>query len=157
MTDPLLQLQVLLRSEVALVRLQARRAAAQTKVLAAAYAFAFLALIMLNLAAYQQLAPGLGFTGAALLVAAVDLVIALLFAAASRNAGPGPEEEKAVNEVRDMAYRELSAAVEDVRTDMTRITEDVRRIRSNFGRVGEGLAPVVGLLAGAIKKGRKKS
>ena len=164
MTDPIMKLQILARSEMALLRIQARRNAARTVLFAVALVFVLLALGMLNFAGYQALAVTHGPAIAAMFVALADGVIALIIVFISRSAGPNTEQEKMVRDIRDLAYNELSADFDEVKEKVTQVTDDVRRIRSGLSAVAGGssnnlansLAPILGLLIGAIKKSRSK-
>lgn len=164
MTDPILKLQILARSEMALFRIQARRNAARAVLLAVALVFVLLALGMLNFAGYQALAVNQGSAIAAMLVALADGVIAIIVIVIARSAGPNVEQEKMVRDIRDLAYNELSADFDEVKEKVTQVTEDVRRIRSGFsavtggtsGNMANSLAPILSLLIGALKKSRNK-
>ena len=163
MTDPILKLQILARSEITLLRLQARRSMARTELFIVALVFALLALGMLNFAAYQALAAKQGPAFAALMVALADGLLAVVLVVVSRVAGPNADQEKMVRDIRDLVYNELNADFEDAKARVTQVTEDVRRIRSGFssftsgsGELANTLSPILGLLIGAIKKSRKK-
>lgn len=164
MTDPIMKLQILARSEMALLRIQARRNATRTVLLVVALVFVLLALGMLNFAGYQALAVSQGPAIAAMLVALADGVIALIVVLLSRSTGPNTEQEKMVRDIRDLAYNELSADFNEVKDKVVQVTDDVRRIRSGLSGVTSGsyaglannLAPILGLLIGAIKKSRSK-
>jgi len=167
MTNFFLKLQILVRAEMALLRIQARRTATRSAMFAVALVFSLLALGMLNFAGYQALVVSQGPSIAALLVALVDGVIALIVVAASRHAGPGEEQDKMIRDISDLAYKELSADVDEVKAGLTEVTDDVRRIRDGFTAFTSGssglasglarnLAPILSLLISAVKKGRKK-
>lgn len=164
MNNLILKLHVLARSEIALLRIQARRISTRTALFVVALVFALLALGMLNFAAYQALAVNQGPAIGAMLVALVDGVLALLVIVIARGAGPGTEQEKMVRDLRDLAYNELSTDLDGVKEKVTQVTDDVRRIRSGFsaitggssGSLANNLAPILRLLIGAIKKGRNK-
>jgi len=75
-----------------------------------------LGIAMLNVAGFFALRPAWEASGAALIVASIDLVVALALAAYGRTIKPGPEMEM-LTEVRDMALEELesgAAEFEDV-------------------------------------------
>jgi hypothetical protein len=163
MSDPVLKLKILAHSEITLFRLQARRNATRMGLLVVALVFALLALAMLNFAAYQALAVKKGPAFAALMVALADVLLALILVAVSRGAGTSAEQEKLVRDIRDLAYKELSADVDEVKAGVAQVTEDVQRIRSGFSAFKSGsggltgnLSPIVSLLVGAVKKSRKK-
>jgi len=159
MADPVLKLKILARSEMTLLRLQARRNAVRTELFLLALIFALLALGMLNFAGYQALSVKIGPAFAALLVALANGFLALVLVAVSRTAGQGAEQEKMVRDIRDMAYSELSADFDEVKAGVAQVTEDLGRIRSGFSAVTGGsgglagnLSPVLSLLIGAVKK-----
>ena len=163
MTDPILKLHILARSEMALLRYHARRNATRTAMFAVALVFALLAVGMLNFAGYQALAIKYGPATAATLVALVDGVLALIVVFVSRGAGSNAEQEKMIRDIRDLAYNELNADFDEVKEKVTQVTDDVRRIRSGFstitagsGNLANNLGPILGLLIGAIKKSRNK-
>lgn len=163
MADPILKLQILARSEIALFRLQAKRNAVRTASFVVALVFVMLALAMLNFAGYQALVETRSPAIAALLVAVVDIVIAVIVVLISRGAGPNEEQEKMVRDIRDLAYNELSADLDEVKVKVSEVTDDVKRIRSSFSAFTSGsagiannLAPLLGLHVSAIKKSRSK-
>lgn len=163
MTDPMLKLQILARSEMTLFRLQARRNATRTVLIAVALLFTLFTLCMLNFAGYQALTEKLSPTIASMIIASINGALALIAVLISRSVGPGADQEKIIREIRDLAYNELSADFDDVKAGLTKITEDVGRIRSGFssftggsGGLTGNLGPILGLLIAAIKKSRGK-
>ena len=163
MTDPILKLQILARSEMALLRIQAKRNAVRTASYVFALVFILLALAMLNFAGYQALVETRSPAIAALLVAAVDVVVAVIVVLMSRGSGRNEDQEKVVRDIRDLAYNELSADFDEAKAKVAQVTEDVKRIRSGFsavtggsGGIANNLAPLLGLLISALKKGRSK-
>jgi hypothetical protein len=163
MTDPVLKLKILARSEITLLRLQARRNAIRTELFLVALVFALLALGMLNFAGYQAMAVEKGPAFAALIVALADGLLALGLVFVSRRAGPDSEQEKLVREIRDLAYSELNADFGEVKAGVTQVAEDLGRIRSGFtgltgvsGGLAGNLSPVLSLLIGAVKKRHNK-
>ena len=163
MTDPILKLQILARSEMALLKLQAQRSTSRTSLLVVALVFVLLTLGMLNFSAYQALVETQSPALAALIVAVINGFLALIMVLISRSAGPNAEQEKMVRDIRDLAYNELSADFDEVKSKVSQVTEDVGRIRSGFSALTSGssgmansLGPLLGLLIGAVKKGRSK-
>jgi hypothetical protein len=163
MTDPILKLQILARSELTLLRLQAQRSAARMELFVVALVFALLALGMLNFAAYQALTVKQGPAFAALIVALADGFLALILVVFSRLVGPNADQEKMVRDIRDLAYSELSADFDEVKAGLTKVTEDVHRIRSGFtaftsgsGFLVNNVSSILTVLISAIKKRRNK-
>ena len=154
--DPvILKLRILVRAEMALIRIHARRAEAQASLFTVALIFALLSLAALNFAGFYALAPHLGNAGSALLVALANGVLAGMLIMASRRAGPSEGEEKMAQDVRDMAYAELSTDFEAVKAELARISEDIDRIRAGFASLtsglSSGLVSALGLITKALK------
>lgn len=163
MTDPINKIQILIRSEIALLRLQTKRMATQTGFRVVALIFAILALAMLTLAGYQALVEPFGPVMAALFVALVDGVLALVLLFVSQHVGNYREQERALKEVREMAYSELNADFEELRNGVDKVTDDVKRIHDNIATIVSGtselvtfVTPMLSLLVATIKANREK-
>lgn len=163
MTDPINKIQILIRSEIALLRLQTKRMATQTGFRVVALIFAILALAMLTLAGYQALVEPFGPVMAALFVALVDGVLALVLLFVSQHVGNYREQERALKEVREMAYSELNADFEELRNGVDKVTNDVKRIHDNIATIVSGtselvtfVTPMLSLLVATIKANREK-
>ena len=90
MADPVLKLQILARSELAMAQIHARRAGSRSAFFAVALVFLLLGLAMMTLAVYNALAPSLGPAWAAFVVALVDTFIGIIVALAARKAVSKP-------------------------------------------------------------------
>ena len=145
MSDPVLKLQILVRAELALAQIHARRATTRSAYFAVALVFLLLGLAMMTLAVYQALIPSMGPAWAAFTVAIGDTFICIIIVMIARNAGPAESEEKLAREIRDMAYTELSADIEHVKGELSQITADVKRIRSGFSNITSGAVGALGL------------
>ena len=163
MTDPINKIQILIRSEIALRRLQTKRMATQTGFRVVALIFAILALAMLTFAGYQALVEPFGPVMAALFVALVDGILALLLLFISQHVGNFREQERALKEVREMAYSELNADFEELRNGVDKVTDDVKRIRDNITTIVSGtselvtfVTPLLSLLVATIKANKEK-
>lgn len=156
MSDPVLKLQILVRAELALAQIHARRATTRSAYFAVALVFLLLGLAMMTLAVYHALVPSMGPAWAAFTVAIVDTLIGIIIVMVARSAGPAESEEKLAREIRDMAYTELSADIEHVKGELSQITADVKRIRSGFSNITSGatsaLGPLVSMLLKAVKR-----
>lgn len=161
MSDTMLKLQILARSEMALAQIRTQRAGSRSALFAVALVFGLLGLGMLNLAGYHALSPAYGPALAALVVALADMAIAGVVLLLSRHAGPGESEERLAREMRDLAYAELNSDFDQIKAEIRQITEDVRGIRSSFlsvaGSAATTLGPLVGMLVKAVKKKRADS
>ncbi len=156
MSDPVLKLQILVRAELALAQIHARRAAARSAFFSVAMVFLLLGLAMMTLALYHALTPSMGPAWAAFVVALIDTFIAIIVILIAKRAGPAESEEALAREIRDMAYTELSADIEHVKSQLRQITDDVKRIRSGFASMTSGavgaLGPLVSMLIKAVKR-----
>ena len=112
MSDTTFKLQLLVRAELALTKIYARRSLFRAAAVAVALGFLLVGLGMLNFAAYLGLldkyAPGI----AALLVASADAACAAVIIIIGRKLGPSETEENMAKEIRDMAYTEVGKDVE---------------------------------------------
>jgi hypothetical protein len=156
MSNPVLKLQILARAELTLAQIHARRAASRSALFSVAMVFLLLGLGMLTLAGYHALVPTLGAAWSAFVVALVDLVIGGAVLLAARRAGPKESEEKLARELRDLAYAEISADIDEMKTELEQIASEVRRIRSGLGTMigsaSASLGPLVGLLTKMVKR-----
>jgi hypothetical protein len=132
-----------IEAEGLLLRRQARARGIQVALAAGAAVFALLLLAMLHLAAFAALVPGWGAARAALILAAGDLVVAVLFALAARRAGHDPVAEEA-RELRTQAVRQIG----DGATRALVLAPLLRGRGLAKGLLGAALtAAVVGLIA----------
>lgn len=156
MSEPIMKLQLIARSEMALAQINARRAASRSALFSVALVFLLLGLAMMTLAAYYALESRLGAPMAAFTVSIIDTVIGIIFILIARRAGPSVNEEKLAREIRDMAYAELGNDIEKVKSELNQITSDVKRIRSGFTSFTSGaassLGPIVSMLIKVAKR-----
>ena len=163
MTDPINKIQILIRSEIALLRLQTKRMATQIGFRVVALIFAVLALAMLTFAGYQALVKPFGPVMAALVVALVDGMLALILLFVSQHVGNYSEQERVLKEVREMAYSELNADFEELKDGVDQVSDDVKRIHDNIVTIVSGtselvsfVTPVLSLLVATIKANKEK-
>jgi NADH:ubiquinone oxidoreductase subunit K len=152
MSDSAFKLQLLVRAEIALAKIYARRSMLRGAFIAVALVFVLMALGMLNFAAYLGLldkyTPGI----AAILVASADVACAVVIFVIGRKAGPADTEENMAKEIRDMAYTEVSKDVEDVKLKIEQLTDEVKSIRAGVSTAIGTIKFFVGLLSKAAKK-----
>ncbi len=161
MTDPILKIQILARSEISLLRIQANRNINRIIFLLVALVFALLALGMFNFSAYQAIAESKSPAVAAMLVAFADCILAISVLMFTRSSGKDSEQEKVIRDIRDLAYKELSTDFDEAKENFSEVSDDVRRIRSGFSAFTQGadnitgsLGPLLNLLISALKKSR---
>ncbi len=152
MSDSAFKLQLLVRAELALTKIYARRSILRAAFVAVALVFILMALGMLNYAVYLSLldkyTPGI----AALLVAFVDVACALVILIIGRKAGPSESEENMAQEIRDMAYDEVSKDVEEVKLKIEQLTDEVKNIRAGVSTAVGTIRFFAGLLSKTVKK-----
>jgi hypothetical protein len=147
MSDPVFKLQLLARAELTLTQIYARRAAAKTGYLGVAMVLCLLGLGMLNLSAFLALQSVLTPAGSAFALAATNGFIAAAVLLVSRKAGPSESEEKLARDIRDMAYREVSEDVEEVKQRLDNLGGDVRAMGENVSRATGAIKFLVGLIS----------
>ena len=152
MSGTTFKLQLLVRAELALTKIYARRSMARAAAVAVALGFLLVGLGMLNFAAYLGLldkyTPGV----AALLVAAADVACAVLIIVVGRKAGPSEAEEKMAKEIRDMAYSEVSKDVEEVKVRIEQLSGEVKKISTGVSTAMGAIRFFVTLLSKTVSK-----
>ncbi len=129
MDDIVTKIHLLLKAEMLLFRLQLRRTVRQAAFYVAAALLAVLAVGMLNIALYLYLAPRLDNSSAALAVAIIDIVLAVAAAIAAGHLNLGPEAD-AARAVREDAMAKIATDAERVKTQITDLHDDIKRIRT---------------------------
>jgi hypothetical protein len=154
-SNPVFKLQLLIRAEMALSQIRGRRVAARSSLFAVAMVFGLLGVGLINLSGFFYLSTFLSQWLAALVMASINIVFAVIIVMASSKAGPNENEERLAQEMRDMAYKELSEDMEQVKGEVEKIVSDVHRIRDGFSSIASGtagsFAPLLGMLIKAIK------
>jgi len=142
---------------MALARIRVQRTGFQAALFTVAALFALFGLVLLNLAGYHGLAPRMGSAGAALAVAAVNMVLAAVAVAIALNARPGSANEKMAQEIRDLASDEIKKDVDEVRGEINRVGDEIEGIRTGIASmsdaVPDGVRSVISL-ANSVRKKR---
>jgi hypothetical protein len=137
------KLNLLIRSEKALLKLEMRRKGRQIVLATVAVLAILAALVMLNVAAYFYLIESQSPFHAALILSATDLVLAILFLVLASRQELGSEADT-VNEIRDYALEELS-------DDFEEIKQEALEIRNGFSKVSSGISSVLNRDFSALK------
>lgn len=152
MSDSSFKLQLLVRAELALAKIYARRTMVGATSVAVALIFVLMGLGMLNYAGYLALleshTPGM----AALLVALGDAVCAVAIVVIGSKAGASAAEEKMAKQIRDMAYSEVGKDVEAVQLRIEQLTDEVRNISAGVSSAMGTVRFLLGLLGKTVKK-----
>ena len=156
MSDSAFKLQLLVRAELALTKIYARRSLFRAAAVAAALAFVLLGLGMLNYAAYLGLLDKYTPGTAALLVASADAACAVVIILIGRSLGPSDAEEAMAKEIRDMAYKEVGKDVEEVKLKIEQLADEVKSIRTGVSTAMGAIRFFVSLLSKSAKKTPEK-
>lgn len=146
MSDAIFKLQLLARAELALAEINARRAGARTLYLGVALVLCLLGLAMLNFAGYLALAERFSPAAGALIMALLNAVAAAVVVALSGKAGPSENEERMARELRELAYKEVSEDVEEVKHRLENLASEVSSIGANVSRATSAMRFMMGLL-----------
>jgi hypothetical protein len=152
MSDSTFKLQLLVRAELALTKIYARRSLFRAAAVAAALAFILLGLGMLNYAAYLGLLDKYTPGTAALLVASADAACAVVIIFIGRKLGPSDAEESMAKEIRDMAYNEVGKDVEEVKQRIDQLANEVKSIRAGVSTAMGTIKFFAALLSKTSKK-----
>jgi len=133
MSGTMRKVRVLTKAELLLVKIELRTLLQQALLSVAGLLLAVVAAAMIDAALYLFLAEHMHGYAAALIVAALNAILAIgLFVAASKTQ-PGAETA-IVEEVRDLAAEQIEADVDAVRRDFDKLSADVERIRAGFSQ-----------------------
>jgi len=152
MSDTTFKLQLLVRAELALTKIYARRSMFRAAAVAVALGFLLIGLGMLNFAAYLGLLDKYAPGAAALLVASADVACAVVIIIIGRKLGPSEAEESMAKEIRDMAYTEVGKDVEDVKMRIEQLTDEVKSIRTGVSTAIGTIKFFAGLLSKSVNK-----
>ena len=162
MNDPVLKLNLLVRSEMTLARIHTRKVVSRIILSLIALVFGLLGLGMLNFSIYQVFATYYSASIAGGLVALINLLIAILLFIIAAKAGDESNEEKMAEELRDLIYSELTEDAAALKAEFAQVINDVHRIRSGFsdltsGKIGGlvGMVPLFELLNRVVQKKKK--
>lgn len=155
MNDPVLKINLLVRSEIALARIQTRRAVNRLILSLIALVFVLLGLGMLNFSIYQAFISYFSPALAGSIVALINLFLAgVIFLFASK-IGTESNEEKMAQEIKDLVYAELNNDVSSVKSEMSKVSEDIKKIRRGFNSFTDttgSIIPLFSLLNKAVAK-----
>lgn len=156
MTDPVMKLQILARAELALAQIRVQREIKRAALFGVAGVFALLGLGMFNFAAYLALSSKYGPAVAASVVALIDTTITGVIVLISLKTKSRENEEKLAREISELASTELSRDIEEVKAEITKITDDLRSIRAGILAVPTAavntLLPALRLMVRSVKK-----
>ncbi len=142
-------LSIILRTERLIAQRNMTVLAKRVGFFAAAGMAAGLAVIMLNVAGYLALVSVTGKPWAALIVALVNLAVALVLAAIA-NSVSAEADTAPVAELRDIAISDIEAEMQDMLAEARETVQGLKAVsRDPMGTLAPGLA---GIIASAILK-----
>lgn len=148
------KLEILLRAELTLARLHARRAATRSTLVSVALIFLLITIVMLNVAYWYALV-GLGPALAALIVALSNAVLAGIVLTVARRVRVDASEEAMIHEIRALAMASISDDIENVTRQIRALSRELRSLRGLAGSVSRGLGSVLMALARRRGSGRQ--
>ena len=125
------KVRVLTTAELLLLKIQLRTVLQQALLSVAGLLLAVVAAAMVDVSLYLFLAEYMQGYAAALIVAALNAILAIGLLVAASKTQPGAEAG-IVEEVRDLASEQIEADIDAVRRDFDRLSADVQRIRTGF-------------------------
>ncbi len=154
------KLNLLLRSEKALLKLEMNKKGRQVVLTAVGIIAVLATLVMLNITAYLHFVESFTPFHAALILTVVDLVLAILFFVLAARQELGKEAE-AISDIRDYALKELSVEVEDIKQEAAEIRESFSKVSGGISSVFnrdfsavKALIPIVEMFVKSRKKGK---
>lgn len=146
MSDSIFKLQLLARSELALTQIHTRRAVTRSTYVAFALVLFLLGLGMFNFAAFLALEKSFSPAASALIVACANGALAVIVLILSKKAGPSDNEERMAREIREMAYKEVSRDVDEVKGRLEHLATEVNSIGENVSKATSSLRFLLSLL-----------
>lgn len=137
------KLNLLIRSEKALLKLEMRRKGRQIILTSIALIAILAGLVMLNVSVFLYLDESFTHLQSAMILTAINLVLAVLLLIAASRQELGSEAE-AVHEIRDYALVELSGEFDDIK-------QEASEIRESFSKVSHGISAVFNRDFSALK------
>lgn len=165
MNDIVHKLQSLRRAEITILRIHLRTAARQAVYYAVGIVLILLAVAMLNVALYVALSDELGSSMGALIVSAVNGLLAMGILVMASLAKPGPEATHA-EEVRDLVIQGIHDDAQKLSNSLDEVKFSLKRIHTGLnGLMGGGgsmlgllhLGPLLDLLISSLSKSDKAS
>ncbi len=152
------KLNLLIRSEKALFKLEMRKKGRQIILTTIALLAVLAALVMLNVAFFLYFEESFSHLQSAMIMTAINLAVAVLFFVIASRQELGSEAE-AVQEIRDYALVELSGEFDEIRQGATEIKESFTKVSRGVSMVFnrdfsalKAVVPIVEMFARSRKK-----
>ena len=124
------KVRLLIKSEKALLNLEIRKKSRQAVWVAMAILAMLMGLIILNFSAYLYLSTHYSDLAAALILSGLNFLVGLLFVFIALRQTRGPEA-KPIEEIRDYAWEQISADVDELKQSVTDFKESVKNVKES--------------------------
>jgi hypothetical protein len=153
------RLNLVLKSEKALLKLEIRKRGRQTVLIVIALLAVLTGLVMLNITAYLYFITLFSNLVAAALLTGINLLLAVLFFVLAIRQDTGAETES-IQEIRDFAWQQLSTDIDGVKAQVTELTDGVKRVSRGVDSVVHmdffGLKTLLPLFQSLSRRKKKK-
>lgn len=153
------KLDLLIKSEKALFKLEMRKKIRQTVLIAVALLAILVALAMLNVTVYLYLQTTHTPLESAAILSALNLIVAILFFVIASRQDTGAETES-IQEIRNFAWGQVSSDIDGVKQQVVAFSDDVKRVKSNVDSFVSGdffgIKSVVPIISTLLDLKRKK-
>ena len=152
------KLNLLVRSEKALLKLEIRKKSRQAVFIALGLIAILATLVMLNVTAYLYLSTLYSTVIAAAILTGLNLVVAIIFFTISSRQELGAEAE-AMQEIRDFAWGQIADDIDEVKQDVSEFRQSIQSAQSVFKRdfmLLKELVPIIRSLFGPKKEKQSK-
>ncbi len=159
-TDLNTKLNLLIRSEKALFKIEIRKRARQTVFITIALLAVLITLIMLNVTVYLSLAAHYSTQLSAAILTGSNLSVAILFFIIATYQGTSSEAES-LQEIRDFAWDQVATELNGVKQQVSDFSDGVKRIKNGVDSVINrdifGLSSVIPLIQAFSTLKKKKN
>ncbi len=153
------RLNLLIKSEKALLKLELRKRGRQAVFMAVGLLAVLIALVMLNVTAYLSLAAHYSTQVSAAILTGSNLCFAVLFFFIALRQDAGPEAES-LQEIRDFAWEQVAVEIDGVKQQVTEFGDGVKRIKGGIDSVVNrdifGLRSIIPLIQAFSSSKKKK-
>lgn len=153
------KLELLIKSEKALFKLEMRRKGRQTVLIAVALLAILIALAMLNVTVYLYLETRYTPLASAAILSGANLIVAVLFFMIASRQDAGAEAES-IQEIRNFAWGQVSSDLDGVKQQVVEFTDGVKRVKNSVDSVVNkdffGLKGIMPIIQALIEMKRKK-
>ena len=150
-----MKLRILLRAELALIKVDAQRRSNMLVLSAISIGCVFVALVFANIGAFFALSDSSVDAKAAFMLAGGNLLLALIPQLLKLRTKPGHEEQM-VREIREMAMNEVTKDLDGFSQEFAAIGTSIKQVKSGFSSLSGSAAPVLAMAINLLKKSKTK-